>query len=121
MEPISEYTLEIKKSRFIGLLYEINTDKEAKKILEYLKSEHKKARHMPYAYRLTNTAKKTDDKEPQNTAGLPILNALERENLTNVMVIVIRYFGGVKLGAGPLLRAYANAANETIKLYKEKK
>lgn len=120
MEIKSEYTLEIKKSKFIGLLYEITSDDDAKKILNELKSEHKKARHMPYAYKLVNTARKTDDKEPQNTAGLPILNALERENLVNVMVVIIRYFGGVKLGAGPLMRAYANCANETIRLYKEK-
>lgn len=109
-----EYTLEIKKSKFIGLMFEVNSDLEVKTILEELKSEHKKARHMPYAYKLVNTARKSDDKEPSNTAGLPILNALERKNLTNTLIVIVRYFGGVKLGAGPLLRAYRSVANNLV-------
>ena len=120
MEPLSTYTFEIKKSKFIGLLYEVTSDDEVRDILNNLKEEHKKARHMPYAYKLVNTARKSDDKEPSNTAGLPILNILERENLTNKLVVVIRYFGGTKLGAGPLLRAYSSTANETVKLYLNK-
>lgn len=117
MEPLCEYTLEIKKSKFIGLLYEVNSDDEVKDILNDLKIKHKKARHIPYAYKLINTARKTDDKEPSNTAGLPILNVLERENLVNKLIVVIRYFGGTKLGAGPLLRAYSSTANEVAKMY----
>ena len=111
---LNEYILEIKKSKFIGLLYEVKSDDEVKDILEELKREHKKARHMPYAYRLVNTARKTDDKEPSGTAGMPILNSLERKNLTNKLIVIVRYFGGTKLGAGPLMRAYASVANELI-------
>ena len=115
MKAKNEYVQIIKKSKFIGYLYEVKSEDDVKVILEELKKEHKKARHMPYAYKLQNTAKKTDDKEPSNTAGLPILNVLERENLVDTMIVVVRYFGGVKLGAGPLLRAYSSTANGLIR------
>lgn len=109
-----EYILEIKKSKFLGLMFDVSSDEEVKMILEELKRVHKKAKHMPYAYKLVNTARKSDDKEPSNTAGLPILNALERKNLTNTLIVIVRYFGGIKLGAGPLLRAYSNVANNLV-------
>ena len=115
MKLINTYTLEIKKSKFIAYYYEIKSTDEAKEILETLKKEHKKARHIPYAYKIGPLAKKTDDKEPSNTAGLPIYNIIERKNLDNCLIVVIRYFGGTKLGAGPLLRAYSEAANEATK------
>ena len=115
MKLLKKVTIEIKKSKFIGICYEINSPDEAKEIIEILKKEHKKARHIPYAYKINNTAKKTDDKEPTNTAGLPIYNILERKNLNNHLVAVVRYFGGIKLGAGGLLRAYSEAANEATK------
>lgn len=112
MKLLKESLIEIKKSKFIGLCYEITSQEEAKNIIESLKKEHKKARHIPYAYKVNNTAKKTDDKEPTNTAGLPIYNILERKGLNNHLVAVIRYFGGTKLGAGGLLRAYIEATNQ---------
>ena len=112
MKLINESLVEIKKSKFIGLYYQIDNLEEVKDILESLKKEHKKARHMPYAYKFENTAKKTDDKEPTNTAGLPIYNIIERKQLNNCLVVVVRYFGGTKLGAGGLLRAYTEAANK---------
>lgn len=115
MKLIGNSEIEIKKSKFIGLLYEIKSISDVDKILENLKIEHKKARHFPYAYKFNNTAKKTDDKEPSGTCGTPILNVLERNNLNNHLLVVIRYFGGTKLGAGPLLRAYSKAANLVIK------
>ena len=115
MKLLNEITIEIKKSKFIGLCYEISSEDEAKKIIEDLKKEHKKARHIPYAYKVNNTAKKTDDKEPSNTAGLPIYNILERKNLNNHLVAVVRYFCGIKLGAGGLLRAYNEAASAATK------
>ncbi len=96
-------------------MYKVNSVEEVNSILGNLKIEHKKARHIPYAYKVGNTGKKTDDKEPSGTAGNPIWNVLERNNLENTLIVVIRYFGGVKLGAGPLLRAYSSAANELIK------
>ena len=115
MKLINTSLIEIKKSKFYGYYYEIDSQEEAKLIIEELKKEHKKARHIPYAFKVNNTAKKTDDKEPTNTAGLPIYNILERKNLNNHLVAVIRYFGGIKLGAGGLLRAYSEAANEATK------
>jgi uncharacterized YigZ family protein len=115
MNLIKTYTLEIKKSKFIAYCYEINNKEEAEQILENLKKEHKKARHIPYAYKANTTIKKSDDKEPSGTAGLPIYNLIERNNLNNILVAVVRYFGGIKLGAGGLTRAYAKAANEVIK------
>ena len=114
MKLLNESLVEIKKSKFIGLFYELDSLDEVNIILESLKKEHKKARHMPYAYKFGNTAKKSDDKEPSNTAGLPIYNLLERKNLNNHLIIVIRYFGGIKLGAGGLLRAYLEAATKAI-------
>ena len=101
----------IKKSKFIGYCFKVNSIDEVKECLSYLKDEHKKARHIPYAYILNNTASKSDDKEPSNTAGLPIYNILDRKNMTGYLIAVVRYFGGVKLGAGPLMRAYSEVAN----------
>ena len=114
MKLLNTYTYEIKKSRFIAYYYEISSTEEAKKILELLKKEHKKARHISYAYKVNNTASKSDDKEPTNTAGLPLYNLLEKKNLDNVLIAVVRYFGGTKLGAGNLLRAYLESAIKAI-------
>ena len=115
MNLIGSSSLEIKKSKFYSYLYEINSLEEVNIILENIKKENKKARHFPYAYKFNNTAKKTDDKEPSGTCGTPLLNVLERNNLNNHIIIVVRYFGGIKLGAGPLLRSYSKVANEVIK------
>jgi len=115
MNLISTSSLEIKKSKFYGYLFELNNIEEVEIILNNIKKENKKARHFPYAYKFNNIAKKTDDKEPSGTCGTPILNVLERNNLNNHLLIVVRYFGGIKLGAGPLLRSYSKAANEVIK------
>ena len=116
MKLINSYTLEVKKSKFIGFYYKIEDVNEVNLILENLKKEHKKAKHFPYAYKVKNNIKKSDDKEPSGTAGMPILNIIEKNNLDNILIVVIRYFGGIKLGAGGLLRAYSNAAKETLKI-----
>ena len=92
---------------------QFNIDK-ANKEIENLKSEHKKARHIVYAYKFLSTAGKSDDKEPSGTAGTPLYNLLEMNNLNNKLLVVVRYFGGVKLGAGPLMRAYKNAGVSVI-------
>lgn len=115
MKLINSYILEIKKSKFIAYYYEIDSIEEANQILEELKKEHKKARHIPYAYKIENRAKKSDDKEPSGTAASPIYQAIERNNLDHVFLAVVRYFGGIKLGAGGLLRAYATATKEVLK------
>lgn len=115
MKLINSYTYEIKKSKFISYYYEVNSKEESNIIIEMLKKEHKKAKHIPYAYKVENNAKKSDDKEPSGTAGSPIYNIIETNNLNNCLIAVVRYFGGIKLGAGGLLRAYSTAAKEVIK------
>ena len=115
MKLVGESFLEIKKSKFYGYLYEIDNIEDIDTVLNEIKEKNKKARHFPYAYKLNNTAKKTDDKEPSGTCGTPILNVLERNNLNNHILVVVRYFGGIKLGAGPLLRSYSKCANAVIK------
>lgn len=105
---------EIKKSKFIAYYYELDTTEDIKIIIDELRKEHKKAKHIVYAYKFGNTAGKTDDKEPSGTAGLPLYNLLEVNNLNNKIIVVVRYFGGIKLGAGPLMRAYKNAGASVI-------
>lgn len=116
MKLIKTITYEIKKSKFIGYYYQVDSIDEINEILNNMQKEHKKARHIPYAYKIGPLAKKTDDKEPLNTAGLPIYNIIERKNLDNCLIIVVRYFGGIKLGAGPLLRSYSTTANEVTNI-----
>ena len=107
--------IEEKKSKFIAYYYQLDDIEEVKLILENLRKEHKKARHIVYAYRFSNTAGKSDDKEPSGTAGQPLYNLLEKNNLNNSLLAVVRYFGGTKLGAGPLARAYNKAGSLAIK------
>lgn len=116
MKLLNTYTYEIKKSKFIAYYYEVNSKEEVNSILEEIKKEHKKARHIPFAYKIGTIAKKTDDKEPNGTAGTPIYNLIDMNHLDNCLLIVVRYFGGIKLGAGGLLRAYSTAAKEVIKI-----
>ena len=111
---LNTYELTIKKSKFIGLLYDVKNEDEIKNILDVLKKEHSKARHMPYAYIVNSIAKKTDDKEPHNSAGMQIYNQLIYNNLDHHLLVIIRYFGGTKLGASNLLRAYLECAKNTI-------
>lgn len=115
MNLINTAQLEIKKSKFISYYYHITTPDDIKKILNDLHIEHKKARHIAYAYRLGNTAGKSDDKEPSGSAGLPLYNILEKNNLNDTLLVVVRYFGGTKLGFGPLARAYSNAGLQALK------
>lgn len=115
MNLINSGQIEIKKSKFISYYYEIISPDEVKIILDNLKKEHKKARHIAYAYKVLNTAGKSDDKEPSGSAGMPLYNLLEKNNLNNTLLVVVRYFGGTKLGFGPLTRAYSNAAIEALK------
>lgn len=116
MKLLNEYTLEIKKSKFIGYYYQVESTEEVEVILENLKKEHKKAKHFPYAYKINGQIKKSDDKEPSGTAGMPILNIIDRNDLNYALIVIVRYFGGIKLGAGGLLRAYSNTAKDCIKI-----
>ncbi|MBQ8042719.1 MAG: YigZ family protein [Clostridia bacterium] len=108
--------LEVKKSKFIAKVYYIYSQEIAEKIIQKARDEYKDARHVVYAYMLKSNGRFTDDKEPQGTAGKPIYSLLEKENLVNVLVIVVRYFGGILLGAGPLTRAYATVAKDALSL-----
>lgn len=110
----SENYYEISKSKFYSYFYQINKIETFKEILEKLKKEHKKATHICYAYIIDDEGSKEkayDDGEPKGTAGMPMLNVLKRKGLRNIAVFVVRYFGGVKLGAGGLVRAYTKAVS----------
>ena len=104
----------IKNSRFITLLIEVFDDTDINKIFEEVKEKYPKATHYCYAY-ITKTFKKaSDDGEPGGTAGMPMLNVLEKEGMINTFAITIRYFGGIKLGAGGLVRAYSKSVRDAI-------
>lgn len=107
-----------KKSKFLGYCISVNTAEEVDRFIINLKKEHKKCTHICYAYSISSTvvlAKAVDDGEPSGTAGRPILNVIEKKNLKNILVVVVRYFGGIKLGAGGLVRAYTKCASQAIK------
>lgn len=106
----------INKSRFITYLYKVNNIDEINNILEHLKKEYKDATHHCYSYIIGNIKRFNDDGEPSHTAGMPMLNVLENKKLNNVLAVVIRYFGGIKLGAGGLVRAYTNSVSEAVNL-----
>lgn len=109
---MESYTLEINKSKFLAYKHNLNSIDEVKDILNLLKKEHKKAKHFCYAYVFNKdivSEKCSDDGEPSGTAGYPILNVIKKKNLENILVVVVRYFGGIKLGAGGLTRAYTKA------------
>ena len=106
--------IEIKNSRFITKLIHINDSSNINEYLEEAKTEYPKATHYCYAFRTINTQKSSDDGEPGGTAGLPMLNVLIKEDLVNVLAITIRYFGGIKLGAGGLVRAYTKSLTTTL-------
>lgn len=108
------YEITIKNSKFIGVIMPIESKEDIKERLNKLKTEYKNATHYCYAFKLINDKGFSDDGEPNKTAGIPILNVIEGENLINVLVVVIRYFGGIKLGPGGLIRAYSNTCKEVI-------
>lgn len=104
----------INKSRFITILTNINDIDKVKEKLEEIKKKYKDATHYCYAYIINNHEKCSDNGEPSGTAGMPILNVLKQNDLTNILCVVIRYFGGIKLGAGGLIRAYSTSASVAL-------
>ncbi len=108
-----------KKSKFLGYLLFCDDLSQIEQALKYLKFHHKKANHICYAYSLENPflEKAVDDGEPSGTAGKPILSVLQKKGLKNVCVFVVRYFGGTKLGAGGLVRAYTKTSSEVLNGY----
>ena len=109
-----ENTLVIKKSKFICKLFNVTNLDEINKILDKLKNQYKDSTHICYAYILNGLEKASDDGEPSGTAGMPILNILNKKELNMILCVVIRYFGGIKLGASGLVRAYSNSAIDAI-------
>ncbi len=110
----NKYEETIKYSKFISLIYRVYTKEEVKEYLNKTKESYPSATHYCYGYVIDNDIKSSDDNEPSKTAGIPILNQIINNKLNYTLIIVVRYFGGVKLGVGPLTRAYAKVAREVI-------
>ncbi|OQK18507.1 hypothetical protein AU255_12045 [Methyloprofundus sedimenti] len=110
----------IKKSRFIGLIYPCSSETQAVDYLKNLSTEHASANHIVFAYRIKTEkgiiCRFHDAGEPSGTAGKPVFKYIEGHDLINVLCVVVRYFGGIKLGAGGLTRAYGNAAKQAIEV-----
>ncbi|MBR4626676.1 MAG: YigZ family protein [Ruminococcus sp.] len=102
-----------KRSEFIGYISPVTTNDEAVAFINSIKAQHRKAKHNVYAYilRKDNISRYSDDGEPQGTAGAPVLDVIAKRGLTDVCVVVTRYFGGILLGGGGLVRAYSHAAS----------
>lgn len=104
-----------KRSRFIGEVYPVETEAEARSHIEQAKKKHYDARHHCWCFRLKGGVERySDDGEPQGTAGQPMLNVFQRQGVENVLCVVTRYFGGILLGAGGLVRAYTQAAKGAL-------
>lgn len=113
-----ENQIEIKKSRFITYLFPIKTEEEFNDHLAVIRKEHYKANHHCQAFILGENSmiqRMSDDGEPSGTAGVPMLEVLKQQELTFLMAVVVRYFGGIKLGSGGLIRAYSQAVSEALK------
>ena len=107
----------ISKSRFIAYIKPVSTENEAKAFIDEIKIKHKDATHNCSAYTVgpeMNIQKANDDGEPSGTAGIPMLEILKKLEIHNVCVVVTRYFGGIKLGAGGLIRAYSGAVRDAV-------
>lgn len=115
------YEMIIKNSKFISYIYKVNSLNDIEIIINDIKNKYKDATHICYAYKIDNLIKTNDDNEPTGTAGLPILDVINKNNLNYTIIIVVRYFGGIKLGAGGLLRAYSKGASNVVKLCNLKK
>lgn len=100
----------IKKSRFIAHVAPVSTEEEAVAFIQRIRTEHAEATHNCYAYKAGNAVRLSDDGEPSGTAGRPIFDVIEKQGISDVCVVVTRYFGGILLGAGGLVRAYSQSA-----------
>lgn len=107
-------TIEVMKSKFIGIAFPLKNVEDFKPLLSEIKKEYSKAKHIVYAYRIGMNSKSNDDGEPKGTAGRPLLELLYKKNMTDVVIFVVRYFGGTKLGASRLLRTYVQAGNNVL-------
>ena len=115
--PSEEVLLKEKNSKFFGYAIPVTSEEEVKENLERLRKEHFSARHWCYAYQIGTEKiqyRANDDGEPNNSAGMPIYGQIQSFEVTNVLVVVVRYFGGVKLGVGGLISAYKTAAQMAL-------
>lgn len=115
--PSEEVLYKEKNSKFFGYAFPVTTEEEVKEILEKLRKDHFSARHWCYAYQIGIEKiqyRANDDGEPNNSAGMPIYGQIQSFELTNVLVVVVRYFGGVKLGVGGLITAYKTTAQMAL-------
>lgn len=121
-KPSDEVLFKEKNSKFFGYAFPVQSENEVKEILDQVKKQHYTGRHWCYAYQIgtkTKIYRANDDGEPNNSAGMPIYGQIQSFDVTNVLVIVVRYFGGVKLGVGGLVTAYRTAAQmalETVEI-----
>lgn len=106
--------IENMKSKFYSTVFPCESLEAFKETLESIRKDNPKARHIVYAYRIGANSKSCDDKEPKGTGGRPILEVLNKKNLNYIAVIVVRYYGGVQLGASKLLRTYLSSATTAI-------
>ncbi len=116
-KPVENILLKEKGSKFIGYAYPINNDDDLKNVLDKIRTEHPKATHHCYAFRIGlngENYRANDDGEPSGSAGLPIYNQLLANEITNVIVIVVRYYGGTKLGVSGLVKTYKESAKITL-------
>ena len=117
--PTEEVMFKEKNSKFYGYAFPIETEEEVKPILEKIKKEHYTARHWCYAFQVGTSKiyfRANDDGEPNNSAGMPIYGQIQSFELTNVLVVVVRYFGGIKLGVGGLVQAYKTGAQMALEV-----
>ena len=115
--PSEEVLFKEKNSKFFGYAFPVTTEEEVKEILEKLRKDHFSARHWCYAYQIGIEKiqyRANDDGEPNNSAGMPIYGQIQSFELTNVLIVIVRYFGGVKLGVGGLITAYKTAAQMAL-------
>ena len=115
--PSEEVLFKEKNSKFFGYAYPVTTEEEIKEIIEQLRKVHFSARHWCYAYQIGTEKiqyRANDDGEPNNSAGMPIYGQIQSFDITNILIVVVRYFGGVKLGVGGLISAYKTAAQMAL-------
>lgn len=115
VKELKQTSISVLKSEFIGYIFPVFSVEEFNEFLAKVRKENNKARHACFAYVIGTNQRGSDDGEPKGTAGIPLLNALIKNNLDNVGVIVVRYFGGTLLGAGRLLRTYLESFETTYK------
>lgn len=113
MKKLNESFIEVKKSKFIAFLYQVNSIDEVNNIINELKIEHKKAKHVVYAYRISSNERNYSDKEPSGTTR-GLLDLIHFKNMDNTLIVVVRYFGGILLGAGALTRTYTKVASMLV-------